>query len=40
MNSLGVKTLDYGVTLYTDYYDDYEDDGISHSFFGLFSKGS
>ena len=40
MNSLGVKTLDYGVTLYTDYYDDYENDGISTSFFGRFSKGS
>ena len=38
MNSLGVKTLDYGVTLYKDFYDDYEPDGISDSFFGRFQK--
>ena len=38
MNSLGVKTLDYGVTLYKDFYDDYEPDGVSVSFFGRFSK--
>ena len=40
MNSLGVKTLDYGVTLYKDYYDDYKADGISNSFFGRLSKCS
>ena len=37
MNTLGVKTLDYGAIFYQDYYDDYETAGISDSFFGRLS---
>ena len=37
MNTLGVKTLDYGAIFYQDYYDDYETEGISDSFFGRLS---